>query len=100
MSLTPQLNKTKLSENVRSNDAIANDCFPGAFSQIVTNLVMNSMSHAYQLGEEGQLCFEVIHQDDRLIIHYTDDGCGISEKTLIKFLNLSLQLLEVVEEVG
>jgi two-component system, NtrC family, sensor kinase len=84
VSLKPQINQTKLSVNIRGDETIAIDSYPGAFSQIVTNLVMNSINHAYQPGEEGQLCFEILHQDSRLIINYTDDGCGIPETNLSK----------------
>ncbi|GAB1544316.1 hypothetical protein NUACC21_69920 [Scytonema sp. NUACC21] len=84
VSLTPQLSKTQLSLKVSGDDSIEIDSYPGAFSQIVTNLVMNSINHAYQPGQHGHLCFELTQQNNRLLVSYTDDGCGIPPENLSK----------------
>ena len=54
--------------------------YPGVFAKIVTNLVMNSIQHGYQPEERGYLDFDISSRDDRLIISYADDGCGIPEE--------------------
>jgi signal transduction histidine kinase len=55
---------------------------PGAFAQIVTNLVMNSLLHAYEPEEAGRLTFQVKQAGSQLIFEYGDDGKGIAEENL------------------
>jgi signal transduction histidine kinase len=77
-SLEPHLKQTEHQITVLGDISLKMVSYPGALSQIVTNLVMNSTIHAYQPGEHGSLGFAVTQQDDRVIVEYTDDGCGIS----------------------
>jgi len=50
--------------------------YPGAFAQIITNLVINSMSHGFD-KEGGKISITVSIEDQEIIIEYTDDGKGI-----------------------
>lgn len=77
-SLEPHLKQTEHQITVSGDISLKMVSYPGALSQIVTNLVMNSTIHAYLPGEHGSLGFAVTRQDDRVIVEYTDDGCGIS----------------------
>lgn len=82
LSLTPQLRRTSHQVTVCGDDTITLNSCPGALSQIVTNLVMNSLTHAYQPEEQGQLRFEVEQHEHNVMICYTDDGCGIQPEHL------------------
>jgi signal transduction histidine kinase/ribosomal protein L17 len=84
INLTPHLKKTQHQITVNGDDQIKINSYPGAFSQIVTNLVMNSLQHAYQKGEVGQLRFDIKLESERLMIEYSDDGCGIPSAHLGK----------------
>jgi signal transduction histidine kinase len=83
ISLAPQIKYTPHQVYVQGDEAIAIQSYPGVFSQIVTNLVMNSLTHAYQgLQKKGKLQFELIQTEDRLVIIYSDDGKGIPPENL------------------
>ncbi len=84
LSLRPKLKKSKHQVEVKGDDSITLDSHPGAFSQIVTNLVMNSLVHAYQEDSQGHLRFDMVRHQERLIIEYSDDGCGIPPENLSK----------------
>ncbi|MGB8701242.1 MAG: ATP-binding protein, partial [Thermosynechococcaceae cyanobacterium] len=58
--------------------------YPGAFSQILTNWVMNSLHHAYGPADSGQITLTLTHTDQTVILDYTDDGCGIPPEHLGK----------------
>lgn len=58
--------------------------FPGFFSQIVTNLVINSMVHGFPTGLAGTIQILVSSEDDNLVINYRDNGKGMNEETLEK----------------
>lgn len=84
ISLDPQLRLTKHTLTINGDDTITIDSYPGAFSQIVTNLVMNSIAHAYPPEAQGHLCLDLMRHQDKAIIQYADDGCGIAGENLSK----------------
>jgi signal transduction histidine kinase len=53
-------------------------------SQIITNLVMNSVQHGYEEGEAGCLRIIAEEQLDEIHINYSDDGKGMSADVLKK----------------
>ncbi|SMH40220.1 PAS-domain containing protein [Azospirillum agricola] len=53
------------------------DSYPGAFGQILTNLVMNSITHGYEAGQRGALRIDVTESADEVTLVYADDGRGI-----------------------
>ncbi|MEO1429573.1 MAG: ATP-binding sensor histidine kinase [Cyanobacteria bacterium J06633_8] len=83
-SLAPKFKPTALTCTVEGENDVEIDTYPGAVAQIVTNLVMNSLNHAYQSGEKGQLHFQIQQQQDTVLIEYSDDGCGIPSENLTK----------------
>jgi two-component system, NtrC family, sensor kinase len=83
-SLSPQFRYTSHYVTVRGDDAISIYSYPGAIAQIATNLVTNSLAHAYLNGESGQLLFNVTQENEYAIIDYEDDGCGIATEVLGK----------------
>jgi len=84
LNLKPHLKKTPHQITVNGDEQISINSYPGAFSQIITNLVMNSVRHAYLKGEAGNLRFEFKLDSGRLMVEYSDDGCGIPPENLGK----------------
>ncbi|ELS33363.1 MULTISPECIES: CHASE2 domain-containing protein [Pseudanabaena] len=84
-SLEPQLKYTPHQVIVQGDANITMQSYPGALSQTITNLVINSLTHAYQgLDKVGQLQFTITQQDAKAIIIYSDDGIGIPNENLAK----------------
>ncbi|MBP1961664.1 sensor histidine kinase [Paenibacillus aceris] len=81
-SLKPSLKKTRLRVDVFCDEQLNLYTYPGALSQIITNLVMNSLNHAYSLEEEGSLCLRVTDQEDQILLAYSDDGKGMTQAVL------------------
>ena len=84
VSLSPQFKQVLHQMTIAGDEALMLHSYPGALAQVVTNLVNNSLAHAYQPGERGQLGFDVTQQNDRITIYYYDRGCGIPESILGK----------------
>ncbi len=60
--------------------AIELDSYPGVISQIVTNLVTNSVVHAFEPGRSGVLTLSATLCDpDTVELCYTDNGRGIAQ---------------------
>ena len=65
-------------------DTIMLTSYPGAFSQVFTNLIMNSIQHAFGERHNGKIQFDCGEKDGKVEIIYTDDGKGISEEIIGK----------------
>jgi len=87
-SLNYMIKKTNLNIRIACSDSIELNSYPGAYSQIFTNLIINSIRHAFEKTEEGHILIKVKQKDkDNLDITYTDNGKGISEKNLPKIFD-------------
>ncbi|MCK5720561.1 MAG: PAS domain-containing sensor histidine kinase [Thiomargarita sp.] len=84
LNLKPHLKKTPHQITVNGDEQIEINSHPGSFSQIIANLVMNSVNHAYPTEKAGNILFELKLDSERLIIEYSDDGCGIPPESLDK----------------
>jgi signal transduction histidine kinase len=84
LNLKPHLKQASHQILVHGEEDLELNSYPGALAQIVTNLVMNSLRHAYPDGKAGTLRFDLTKESDRLIIEYGDDGCGIPPEHLGK----------------
>lgn len=84
-SLSPQIGKAGLSYQLECEDELLIRSYPGALSQIVTNLVMNAISHAYPNGENGNLSLKVwASASGEIALKFTDDGVGIPAEHLAR----------------
>lgn len=84
LSLRPQLKRSSHEIIVHVNEGLQLDTYPGAFAQIVTNLVMNSLTHAFAPGETGKIAMDLTEAADQLEFTYRDNGCGIPAEHLEK----------------
>lgn len=76
-SLKPELKRTNLTIELTGEDDVILQSYPGALSQIITNLILNSIVHAYEPHEVGRLTITIERQEDKVCLHYSDDGKGI-----------------------
>lgn len=84
LQLTPKLKATQHRIVVRGDRQIELLSYPGAFSQIVTNLVMNSLIHAYEPEDRGQIQLSFRRSEEHIIFEHADDGKGIPPENLSK----------------
>ncbi len=82
LSLRPKLKKTAHKITIDCPADLKPNSYPGAFAQIITNLVLNSLIHAYDKEEQGQLTLEIKTVGDELHLRYSDDGRGIKKEHL------------------
>ncbi|KJR43291.1 signal transduction histidine kinase [Candidatus Magnetoovum chiemensis] len=83
--------KSKLKE---ANPLITINCpadlsiksFAGSFSQIITNFVMNSLTHGLNKAN-GEISFDAAVNGSELIFTYSDNGRGIDKKNLYKIFD-------------
>lgn len=84
LQLSPRLNAIPHVIAVQGDRDLMLNSYPGAFSQIVTNLVMNSLLHAYEPGEQGQITLTIRQLGEQVVFEYADNGHGILPQNLGK----------------
>ena len=78
LSLRPKLKRGRHEVIVDCPEFLEIDSYPGAFSQIITNFIINSLTHGFQ-GEPRKTIHIVLSQEeDHLKLHYKDNGVGMS----------------------
>ena len=87
LSLIHITKKTNLDINILGNKEIAIDSYPGAFSQIFSNLIINSIRHGFSKGEKGTINIHIIKEDNILKVIYEDNGKGIKQENLPKIFD-------------
>ena len=83
-SLYPQLKHTNIKCVFDCEDGLMVNTYPGALSQIITNFVMNSVNHGFDVGAHGELNLSLRSIGDSVEMVYRDNGCGIPPENLDK----------------
>jgi PAS domain S-box-containing protein len=79
MSLRPGLRKHRLTLNVECEPNLMMNSYPGPYGQVLTNLFLNSVAHAFPDGRAGTVDLKVrAAGGDHVEIIFADDGCGMS----------------------
>jgi PAS domain S-box-containing protein len=79
MSLRPGLRKHNLTLNVDCQPNLAMNSYPGPYGQVLTNLFLNSVAHAFPNGRSGTVDIQVrAAGKDNVEILFSDDGIGMS----------------------
>jgi NO-binding membrane sensor protein with MHYT domain/nitrogen-specific signal transduction histidine kinase len=77
-SLTPRLKQTAHTVTIDCDASLVVTSYPGALAQIVTNLLVNSLVHAYPDGRTGHIAIAAHTIDGETVeLRYRDDGDGI-----------------------
>lgn len=83
-SLKPQYKRTPHTILLECPDDLMIHNYPGTFSQIITNLVMNSLTHGFEGVEKGEIRIKIQKQGNILLLHFRDTGRGMDEAVLKK----------------
>ncbi len=78
------LKKRKITINLDMEDDLELDSYPGTFSQIITNLILNSLTHGFEEHDEGKIELTARFDTGRFHFEYADNGKGISQENLRK----------------
>jgi len=87
VSLRPELKRKHVDVAVSCPEDLALDGYPGAVSQIMTNLVMNSLIHGFEEREGGNIRIDVVVGASTARLRYADDGCGMSQDQVLRIFD-------------
>jgi len=83
-SLKPKLKPTNINVNVNCDNNLVVNGEPGAYSQVVTNLVVNSLVHGFEQDSFGSIDIIITSVKDTVRFVYTDSGKGINKEHMSK----------------
>ncbi len=87
-SLSPKLRNRPVSIALEGIDpGLQLRTAPGPISQILTNLIMNSLIHGFEQEQEGRITIAARNLAGALELSYADDGKGISRENQEKIFN-------------
>ena len=78
-SLMPVLKKVPYKIQVNCPVPVSMSTYPGALYQIVSNLLMNSVTHGFEPGQAGEIAISARAAGDRVQLEYRDDGKGMTD---------------------
>jgi PAS domain S-box-containing protein len=79
MSLRPGLRKHHLTLNVDCQPNLTMNSYPGPYGQVLTNLFLNAVAHAFPEGRPGAVDIQVRESGkDNVEVLFSDNGCGMS----------------------
>ncbi len=82
LSLGPKLKRTPHKVTLDCPPNLVLDSYPGALAQIVTNLLTNSLLHAFPGGRAGRITLSAARHGEDVRLVYADDGVGIPPEHL------------------
>ena len=78
-SLRPAIAKKNLALNLECQPNLTMNSYPGPFSQVLTNLFLNSVAHGFPENKGGTIVIKVRASGNNSVeILFSDDGCGMS----------------------
>ncbi len=87
VSLYPKFKQTKHNIIVNCPEGIIVKSYPGALSQILTNLLMNSLIHGFEEIDKGTITIDVSKKGKTVKIICSDSGKGIAEEEVKKIFD-------------
>ncbi len=88
MTLSPTISKTKIRCEIDIPESIELDSYPGDYGQVVSNLVLNAVTHAFeQEDQSGLIRIEANMECDYAVFRISDNGKGIPEDYLKKIFD-------------
>ncbi|HEY9061284.1 MAG TPA: substrate-binding domain-containing protein [Pseudobacteroides sp.] len=87
LSLTPNLKKTKIAIDIDCPDDLEIYNYPGGLSQILTNLVVNSVMHAFDEDKKGIISIRIYKFENVMNFIYSDNGHGIEKDNISKIFD-------------
>ena len=79
-SLHPELKRSPHKIELELPEGVIMDTYPGALYQVMANLIMNSLTHAWEPDQSGTIHVGASSEGDKVRITYVDDGMGMPEE--------------------
>ncbi|MGF1711173.1 ATP-binding protein [Vibrio kagoshimensis] len=80
-SIHPETRKVPVTPCLDGDPSITMNSLPGVLTQVVSNLILNSVNHAFYEKQDAEITLNFHVEGDFIIFIYRDNGCGV-DRTL------------------
>ena len=87
LTLSAKLESANVSMEINCPKNLLVNSKPGPINQILINLILNSIYHAFDGLKHGNIVINVMILSDQLHINYSDDGIGIDDSVKDKIFD-------------
>lgn len=88
MSLQPNFKKRPINIELSNiNENLVLKIQAGAFSQVISNLLLNSLHHGFDENQPGLIIISAVIEKQDLVLVYEDDGKGVPKENLRKIFD-------------
>lgn len=81
-TLKPTFKHRDISIDVIASQTVDIDSYPGAFAQVISNLINNSVIHGFPGDSPGNIKIQVQKELDKVMISIRDNGTGIPKENM------------------
>ena len=82
LSLKNRFKNRSISLNINCDENLIIKSYPGIWSQIFTNLILNSLLHGFDNDDSGSIDIDINTNDKMVVVEYKDSGKGIKKENL------------------
>ncbi|WP_171041150.1 sensor histidine kinase [Pseudoalteromonas aurantia] len=87
-SLNNKLKQSKVNFEINcDSEVLIINNYPGSWAQVFTNLIQNTLIHAYEPNSTGQIVLTFYTEGEELIFKFIDDGKGMTEESQKKIFD-------------
>ena len=87
LSMAPLLRRNAPTIEIDCPDKLILNSYPGAFYQIFSNLIQNSLIHGFTEQDQRYIWIEIKRREKEIVLTYRDNGVGIDSDILPKIFN-------------
>ena len=82
LSLKNRFKNRSIALNINCDEHLIIKSYPGIWSQVFTNLILNSLLHGFDKNDVGSIDIDISTQNSMILIDYKDSGKGIKKEYL------------------
>ncbi|CAM2731899.1 cache domain-containing protein [Vibrio tubiashii] len=78
-SLHPETRKVSVELMLKGDSNVSMTSLSGALTQVFSNLILNSIHHAFDQQPQPEIVIEFFEQSQDVVFVYQDNGCGVEQ---------------------
>lgn len=87
LSLSSEIKKKKINIDVNCEPSLFMYGNAGLFSQIITNLIINTIRHGFKNKNDAKISITCTKEESKVFLLYSDNGAGIKKENLEKIFD-------------
>lgn len=80
-SLMSSIPHGNLTLDLQCRENLVIESYPGAITQVLTNLIFNAIDHGFEDVSEPKITIEITEQPETILLLFSDNGIGMDEET-------------------